>query len=50
VLPQVAVWLVAALHLHQVLALRPLLLAQELQLQLGQPAEQLLLREEPRLA
>jgi hypothetical protein len=50
VLLQVVAWLVEALHLHQVLALCPLLLAQELQLQLPQPAEQLPLREEPRLA
>jgi hypothetical protein len=48
--PQVAAWPVAALHLHQVLAFCPLLLVQELQLQLRQPAERLLLREEPRLA
>ena len=46
----VAAWPVAALHLHQVLAFCPLLLVQELQLQLRQPAERLLLREEPRLA
>jgi hypothetical protein len=48
--PLVAAWPVAALHLHQVLAFCPLLLVQELQLQLRQPAERLLLREEPRLA
>jgi hypothetical protein len=50
VLLQVAAWPVAALHLHQVLALCLLLLVQELQRQLRQPAEQLPLPEEPRLA
>ena len=48
--PQVAAWPVAALHLHQVLALRPLLLVQELPLQLRQPAEQWPQPEGPRLA
>ncbi len=48
--PQVAAWPVAALPLHQVLALRPLLLVQELPLQLRQPAEQWPQPEGPRLA
>ena len=48
--PLVAAWPVAALHLHQVLALRPLLLVQELPLQLRQPAEQWPQPEGPRLA
>jgi hypothetical protein len=50
VLLQVAAWPVEALHLHQVLALCPLLLVQELQLQLPQHAEQWPQPEEPRPA